>query len=233
MVRARAAVLVLAPIAPAGAALMALEQSPERAHPFGGPGRRGGMRPLLLILCLGGLAGTAAAEPRRHDGFYFRAGAGPAFPIATFTPDTGGDSDASGPGVGTELAVGTTIRPRLVIGGGTFPMVSPAPSYDDADPGGQHVSATGPFVAYWLDARGGLQVQGGLLFAAGYLDGSDTRPSQVGVGYGAMAGVGYDRFISDQWSVGALARLSAYRLYGVDDTIRIATPALLVTFTYH
>lgn len=191
------------------------------------------MRTLLSFLIVVGLAGAAAAEARRHDGLFVRVGAGPAFPLATFTPDTGGDSDARGPGVGTELAAGVTLRPRLVVGVGTFPMVSPAPDYDGADAGGQHVSATGPFVAYWLDARGGFQLQGGLLFAAGYLDGSDARPGQVGVGYGAMAGVGYDRFIADQWSVGALARLTAYRLYGVEDSIRIATPALLVTLSYH
>jgi hypothetical protein len=112
-------------------------------------------------------------------------------------------------------------------------MVSPSPSYDGVDAGGQHVSGTGPFVAYWLDARGGLHLQAGVLFAAGYLDGSDTRDGHVGFGYGGMAGVGYDRFVTDQWSLGALARVTGYRLHGVDDTIRIASPSLLVTFTYH
>ena len=191
------------------------------------------MRRVLLAILVLTAATPAAAEPRTHDGVYLRVGVGPGYPIATFAPDQGAASGASGPGVNTELAAGITIRPRLVIGGGTFPMVSPSPSYDGADPGGQHVSGTGPFVAYWLDARGGLQLQAGVLFTAGYLDGSDTRASQVGFGYGGMAGVGYDRFIADQWSVGALARVTAYRLYGVEDAIRIASPSLLVTFTYH
>ncbi len=185
---------------------------------------------LVLLLIV---ATPTAAAPRTHDGVYLRVGIGPGYPLATFSPAAGADSDARGPSVNTELAAGVTVRPRLVVGGGTFPMVSPSPSYDGADPGGQHVSGTGPFVAYWLDARGGLQLQGGLLFAAGYLDGSDTRASQVGFGYGAMVGVGYDRFVAAEWSVGALARLTAYRLYGVDDSIRIAAPALLVTLTYH
>ncbi|HUQ04978.1 MAG TPA: hypothetical protein VM261_20890 [Kofleriaceae bacterium] len=167
-------------------------------------------------------------------GLYFRIGIGPGYPVATLTPPPGEESSSSsGPGVNTELAAGATVRPRLVVGLGTFPMASPAPSYDGADAGGQHVSGTGPFIAYWLRERGGLHLQAGLLFAAGYLDGSDTRDAHVGFGYGGMAGVGYDRFISDTWSVGGLARVTAYRLYGVDDSIRIAAPALLVTFTHH
>lgn len=187
----------------------------------------------VFLLVLTVVSSAAAAAPRTHDGVYLRFGVGPGYALSTFSPAGGADSDARGPSVNTELAAGVTVRPRLVVGGGTFPMVSPSPSYDGADPGGQHVSGTGPFVAYWLDARGGLQVQGALLFAAGYLDGSDTRASQVGFGYGAMAGVGYDRFVAAEWSVGALARLTAYRLHGVDDAIRIAAPALLVTITHH
>lgn len=164
---------------------------------------------------------------------YFRIGVGPGYAAASLSPDTGDTSGGGGPSVSTELAAGVTVRPRVVVGLGIFPMVSPAPSYDGADAGGQHVSGTGPFVAYALRERGGLRLQAGLLFAAGYLDGSDTREAQVGVGYGAMAGVGYDRPISDAWSLGGLARVTTYRLHGVDDAITIATPALLVTFTHH
>ena len=79
---------------------------------------------------------------------------------------------------------------------------------------------------------GGLHFQGGLLVTVGYLDGSDQRDGQVGVGYGAMAGAGFDHYVSANWSLGGSLRVVAYRLYGVDDSIRMVSPSALVTLTY-
>jgi len=47
-----------------------------------------------------------------------------------------------------------------------------------------------------------------------------------------MAGAGYDHHVSAKWSLGGLARVVAYRLYGVEDSIRLMSPSLLVTATY-
>jgi hypothetical protein len=180
----------------------------------------------LMLLC-----GIASAEPRTHDGFYFRLGVGPGYTLATLST-SGPDSTSTGVDVSTQLAIGWTIRPGLVVGLGTFPMVTPSPAYDEIDAGGQHVSATGPFVDYYLDPKRGLHVQGGLLFALGYLDGGE-RAGNVGAGYGATLGAGYEVFVSDEWSVGAIARVTAYRLYGVDDSIKLIAPALLLAVTRH
>jgi hypothetical protein len=177
------------------------------------------------------LSAPAAAAPRTHDGFYFRFGIGPGYALGTL--DTAaGDSDSTGVNVSTQLAVGWTVRPGLVLGGATFPMVVPSPSYDGIDAGGQHVSATGLFADYYLDPRKGLHFQGGLLFSLGYLDGG-ARDSHVGAGYGATLGAGYDFFVTDSWSIGAIARATAYRLYGVDDSIRLVSPALLISIVRH
>ncbi len=185
----------------------------------------------LAAAALPTLATSARAEPRRHDGLYLRVGVGGGAALGAMTGATG--SDSAGGAIATELAVGVTPRPGLVVGLGTFPMVAPGPRYDAGAAGGQHVSGTGPFVDYFPDDRGGWHLRAGLLFAAGYLDGSDTRAGATGVGVGGTVGAGYDRFVSAAWSVGALARVSAYQLYGVDDSIRLIAPALLVTATYH
>ena len=190
-------------------------------------------RSILVLLTGVGLWGApepAAAEPGRHDGLYLRLGAGGGLALGTLS--AGADSDSRGANVATELAVGWTLRPGLVVGLGTFPMVVPGPDYDGVDAGGQHVSGTGLFVDRYFDAAGGLHVQGGLLFSAGYLDGGD-REGQVGFGYGGMVGAGYDFFVSDEWSLGALLRLTAYRLHGVEDRIRLVSPSALVTATLH
>jgi hypothetical protein len=185
---------------------------------------------LCLLLLLAAAARHAAAEPRRHDGFYLRLGAGGGYALGTLS--TASDSDSQGPNVASELAIGYAIRPGLVVGGGTFPMVVPSPSYDGIDAGGQHVSGTGLFADYYLDPAGGLHLQAALLFAAGYLDGGQ-REGKVGVGYGGMLGAGYDLFVSDEWSLGALARLTVYGLFGVDDRIRLVSPSLLFTATFN
>lgn len=185
---------------------------------------------LLATLALLLPTALSRAEPRQHDGFYLRLGAGAGYALGTLS--AGADSDSGGVSIATELAAGWTVRPGLVVGLGTFPMVVPKPNYDGVDAGGQHVSGTGPFAAYYFDAGGGLHVQGGLLVSAGYLDGG-ARESHIGFGYGGMLGVGYDRFVSTEWSLGLLARVTAYRLYGVDDKIRLVSPALLVSATFN
>ncbi|HWU90249.1 MAG TPA: hypothetical protein VN253_23455 [Kofleriaceae bacterium] len=189
-------------------------------------------RILLASIALAVLsAGAAQAEPRNHDGFYFRLGVGPGYAIATL--DTGaGSDDSTGANISTQLAVGWTVRRGLVVGGATFPMVVLSPSYDGIDAGGQHVSATGPFVDYYPNSRKGLHFHGGLLFSLGYLDGGD-RASHIGAGYGASLGVGYDFFVTDEWSIGGIARATAYHLYGVDDSMRLFSPALLVSLVRH
>jgi hypothetical protein len=186
------------------------------------------MLPLLVVL---GRAAPAAAEPRLHDGFYLRLGGGAGFAASKLFTTV--DSNATGFESATELAAGYAVRPGLIVGGGLYPMIAIKPSYDGVSAGDQHVSGTGPFVDYYLHPSGGVHVQGGLLFAAGYLDGSPAHPARVGFGYGAMAGVGSDLFVSNEWSVGGLLRVTAYRLYGVDDSIRIAAFSLLATATFN
>jgi hypothetical protein len=163
---------------------------------------------------------------------YFRVGAGPGFALATLYGAMP-DNTSHGIDISTELAVGYSLRPGLVIGAGTFPMIVPSPSYDGVDAGGQHVSATGPFVDYYLDPAHGLHFQGGVLFGAGYIAGSAMREGKFGFGYGATAGAGYDFSVADRWSVGGLARVTAYHLYNVGDDIRLVSPSLLLTATYH
>lgn len=187
--------------------------------------------PLTVISVLAS-AGPASAEPHRHDGFYLRVGAGGGYALGTLATGSAGDSSSHGANIASELAAGVSLRPGLVVGLGTFPMVVARPSYDAVDAGGQHVSGTGPFVDLYLDPAGGLHLQAGLLFAAGYIDGGQ-RDSQVGFGYGGMAGAGYDLFVAPEWSLGLLARVTAYRLYGVDDKIRLVSPSLLVTATFN
>jgi hypothetical protein len=64
-------------------------------------------------------------------------------------------------------------------------------------------------------------------------NGGVVRGSKVGFGYGATLGAGHDWFVSPEWSLGALLRVTAYHLYGVDDDVRLVSPSLLLTATFH
>jgi hypothetical protein len=187
---------------------------------------------LLVTVATVAISAPSHADPRTHDGIYFRVAVGPGYTLGHLDIAAGGGGNSSGVSVSTQVAIGWTVRPGLVVGAGTFPMVTPSPSYDGVDAGGQHVSATGPFVDYYLDPRGGLHAHAGVLLAAGYLDGGG-RESQIGVGVGATLGVGYDAFVADQWSLGAIARITAYQLFGVEDRARMTAPAVLLTLVYH
>lgn len=184
----------------------------------------------LLVAMLTGPA-VAAAQPRQDEGVYIRLGVGPGFTTATL-PSDAVDNDSTALSIATQLSIGWPIRPGLVVGVGTFPMVAPSPDYEGVDAGGQHVSATGPFVDYYPHPRRPVHLQAGALFAIGYLDGGD-RESQLGAGYAITGGAGYDVPVSDWLSVGGIARITVYHVFGVDDTMVLASPALLVVVTAH
>ena len=186
------------------------------------------MKSLTLAIAL--LAAPASADPVTHDGLYVRLGVGPGYSVGWLSSDAPSNR-STGVDISTELAIGWTVRPGLVIGGGTFPMIVPSPSYHGVDAGGQHVSGTGVFVDNYLDPdRGGLHVQGGLLFTLGYLD-DVNRGTVVGAGVGATVGIGYERFVTDRWAVGGIARVTAYELWGVGNSLAIVAPSLLVAVT--
>lgn len=195
---------------------------------------------LAVASTLTSLASPARADgPRQHHGLYLRVGLGPGLALGTAHPDAGPRGAVRGPAVSTELAVGVTVRPGLVVGAGTFPMIAIGPSYDGTDVGSHHVSATGPFVDYYVDPQRGLHVQGGVLLAAGYRGGTDAVGAAFGLGLGASVGVGYDRWVGRRLSVGALARVTHYRLglsgddAGADGTVALTAPSLLLTLTFN
>ena len=119
---------------------------------------------------------------REHDGFYLRVGIGPGYALGTNKASGFGvNANVRAMDISTEIAVGGTVLPGLVVGGGTFSMVAPSPKYKigdtEATAGGHHVSGTGVFADYYFDPHKGLHAQTALLFAAGYLEGKDGKES--------------------------------------------------------
>lgn len=176
------------------------------------------------------LGGLAAPAPARADGITVRLGVGPGFAAGEHDVGDAGDT-GGGVAANTELAIGTRVTPRLIAGVGTFPMVVPAPSYDDRDAGGHHVSATGPFVDFYVRPPRGAHVQAAALVVAGYHEAQDGHDGAVGFGAGAMLGAGYDLRLGARWNVGPLARATYYHWSGGDYTFDLVSTAVLIAFT--
>jgi hypothetical protein len=184
------------------------------------------------------LPSRADAAPETHDGFYLQLNAGLGY--LSSTAEVGGfDVNLSGVTLPSSFLMGGTIGP-VVIGGGFFGdyAFSPSASVNGQDsPLYGDVSMTligiGVFADIYPDIHKGLHFQpfigwGGLETSRnGDSGGSDPTGLVL-----AVAG-GYDVFVSDNWSIGGMARL-AYAPLSLDDvTYSTIAPSLLATFTYH
>jgi hypothetical protein len=182
-------------------------------------------------------ASTASAKPRNHDGFYFQLSGGLGFYSAS--TDAGGDQTYSGMTIPTSLLLGGTVGKKVAIGGGITLDYAPSPTYslngqDSAIEFKQYVFGIGLFADFYLNPE-----KGGLHFPAfvgwGGLETSTSNGAGGSdpTGLIVSAGVGYDVYMSDDWSIGGTAKF-AYGFWSLGDaSYPTIAPALLVNLTYH
>jgi hypothetical protein len=225
------------------------------------------MRPHIVLALASSLLGSVAvAEPgsapaiartrgpstdaHLHDGFYLRIAMGFGGYSESIDED-GSDASTSVRGIASasELALGGAIRPGLILGGGFWTssvlssertLIDGSTPPDEVIAGSGNFTLVGPFVDWYFDARRGLHLQGALGFATvrGWdLQEAQDNPDAVSVGGGIMVGLGYEWWVSEQWSLGVLARLTAIAAVQEDDqddlwTHGIAsTPSVLFSAT--
>lgn len=156
-------------------------------------------------------------EPRSrlyHDGFYLRLSLGIGYQGVS---SSAGSSKASfhGAGPAGQLLIGGTPATGLVIGGGiawqsaVSPGVSvegaPLPGIEQQPSGGVGLALLGPFVDIYPNPSHGFHI-GGMLGLAGIgLKGDDDKLSG---GVGGSAWLGYGDWVSSQWSLGGLVRVT-------------------------
>jgi hypothetical protein len=186
---------------------------------------------------------AAQSAPRTHDGFYFQGALGGGY-LHTSAEQSGIEFSLYGAAVTGSLWFGGTVAPGLVIGGGTFGAVAPGPSSKfkvggvettgtvDSDVS-LNLSMIGPFVDWYVNPKEGLHLQAmvayAVLSASDENDTSDDNPTGVGL----VAGVGYDFWVADEWSIGVLGRFAYSPASYRDISYPTIAPALQVTFTYH
>lgn len=192
-----------------------------------------------------------------HDGFYLRLGLGFGSMSGTAKRKFAGledEQDGSGGGVASEFALGGTVAPGLVLGGGIYGISVPSPSYEDdngtSTDGDQLVlSSIGPFIDYYFDPNGGGHIQAAIALGVASQAKGDLDAAYSGTGVALMFGGGYEWWIGEQWSMGILARLQYFSVKGhpdeddasalgfnaddVDVEGTFLVPALLLSLTYH
>jgi len=184
------------------------------------------------------LAGHADAAPETHDGFYLQIDAGLGY-LSSSAEAGPFKITLSGVTLPVSFLMGGTVGP-VVIGGGFFADHAASPG---ATINGQSAAVSGDvtmtlvalgiFADIYPDPHKGLHFQpfvgwGGLETSRnGDSGGSDPTGLVLAIGGG------YDVFVSDNWSIGGMARLAYAPLKLDSTTYSTIAPALLATFTYH
>ena len=191
-----------------------------------------------------------------HDGFFFRMGIGAAYGMATESydlpsgiPDSAvNEVTAKGAGLTLEFLFGGTPAPGLVIGGGLISYVFPGPNLEDEDGDEIDTDVTATlstidlFVNFYPDPKSGFQIQGLVGFGVAAVhnndddesvyqdeDGDDVDLTGAVVG----AGVGYEGFVSQQWSLGVMGRI-VYAPVGADlgSDVSVSLPFIIPSVSF-
>jgi hypothetical protein len=197
-----------------------------------------------------------------HDGFYFRfalGGAGLSFAGDNVKSDQqqidGASLDGKGFAIPVHIALGGTVAPGLVLGGAIVGAQAATPQFSlrnygqelTGDLGTITISSLGPFVDYYFNPKNGLHALAAVSYlTASVAEGSPTTdglhvPAKdlSGTGFSLAAGIGYEWWVGEQWSLGALAAVqygSATVKSSNDDfeaKLAFLLPGVLGTVTFH
>ncbi len=184
-----------------------------------------------------GFAAEAKAESRTHDGFYLHFDAGLGY-LSSSAEAVGTEITYSGVTLPASLLMGGTVGP-VAFGGGFFSDYAPSPSaslggvdYELADIS-LYLIGIGMFADVHPNPKNGLHFLpfvgwGGLEASVdGDVGGSDPT------GLILSMGVGYDFWISAEWSAGVMGRFAYAPLSINGVSYTTIAPALLGTITYH
>lgn len=181
----------------------------------------------------------AVTGAHTHDGFYLRLSLGTGYALDSGKASAGSRVDVYGLTVPFEFWAGGTVARGLVVGLGL--SISPLSS-PKSDPvlitSGKGISAQytrlGPFVDYYFDPKQGLHVMGSLNMGGMLVkDAASNKTLGNSKGLAVNAGLGYDLWFANQWSVGVIGQFGYTLAWSEDETHHVITPAILANVTFH
>jgi hypothetical protein len=183
------------------------------------------------------LASPLRAEPRTHDGFYLslQGGLGYLSSTADFAQS---EQTLAGTTLSSALLIGGTVGPVAIGGGFTYdnafsPHVKQDGDEQELDNVELFLVGIGAFADFYPDPRKGLHILGfvgwgGLESSVnGDVGGSDPTGMLI------SAGVGYDFWVSDEWSIGPLGRITYAPLSLGDVGYRTTQISVLADLKFH
>jgi hypothetical protein len=181
---------------------------------------------------------------RTHDGFFMRLGLDFGPLILSAKADVGGSEiKYSGAHVGFDLMFGGSPVEGLAIGGALMVNQTRDPKIDlggtSVDSKGTlYVSGVGVFGDFYPDPHGGLNIQALVGYSAvSFTDDNGNSSNNDPTGLLLGAGVGYDFWVADEWSIGPIARVlygnMKYEAFGAKVTYSYVYPSIGVGFTLH
>jgi hypothetical protein len=195
-------------------------------------------------------ADAPAAARRSPSGFYLRTASG----FGAFDERlSAGEGTLGGRNRGLatlgELALGGTLAPGWVIGGGIYAADLLASTYRgkstppaELDPGLRSVALLAAFADHAFERLPELHIQFGLGLATltprVFGDAVTNRSDYLALGAGLMLGGGYEFPVSESWRIGVLARTTICVLGGRDEArtrwlhVVTTSPGLLLSLTY-
>ncbi len=184
------------------------------------------------------MANDAKADPQTHDGFYMSGNIGVGY-LSTSAEAAGNEVEISGVSIPAAFLLGGTVGP-VVIGGGLAWHTVPGPTYKfngtelpgDADVTLRMISIQ-MFADIYPDPHGGLHIP--LAFGWGGLTAESEGQSSSNDPTGLLlsAGVGYEFWMGDEFSLGPLFRFD-YGMFAFEDVdYPTIAPALVCSFTWH
>jgi len=182
-----------------------------------------------------------------HDGFFLRAEAGVVFfrALVDAPSSPAGRTRIAGFGESGSISAGGTPLRGLVVGGRVW-TTRISPSFvehgvhvtPDDDSVKETLARIGPFADWYPDPGRGFHVQLGLELAIQVesdVKGNLIKPGNYGPA--ASVGLGYEWFVSKQFSLGFVARMAfgsgTRALSGSDEHTLWEAPELALAYTYH
>jgi hypothetical protein len=195
-----------------------------------------------------------------HDGFYLRLNVGGGYlssDVKYNSPDVP-DRKIEGGGVVLDVMLGGSPARGLAVGGGLWLQTSSDPKTRSNSPAAESYDSldfimVGPFIDGFPDPQGGIHVGGALGFAlldasfsrdsSSQLESTSARPSRLGddngqtTGAGGSVWIGYDGWISSEWSLGGMLRATAAGTSstnsGLEQRAGVGAVSLLFSALYH